>query len=50
MVVWELGTGKSARRLEGHTAAASALRFSGDGRVLVTAGKDHRIRVWRLRR
>ena len=42
-------TGRSGKRLEpleGHRAAVTSVRFSKDGRQILTASKDHDARVW----
>jgi hypothetical protein len=44
--LWELSTGKVRRRLEGHTAQASAGAFSPDGKLLATASADRTGLVW----
>lgn len=44
--LWELSTGKVRRRLEGHTAQATAAAFAPDGRLLATSGADRRGLIW----
>lgn len=34
------------RTLEGHTKGLACVAFSQDGKFLITAGNDHRIRIW----
>ncbi|MGE0609512.1 MAG: protein kinase [Pirellulales bacterium] len=34
------------RALEGHTAAIRSVRFSKDGKLLLTAGQDNAVKVW----
>jgi WD40 repeat protein len=45
--LWDLGTLAQIARLEGHTGVVSALRFSADGRELLSAG-DATIRTWNV--
>ncbi len=39
-------SGKRLEPLEGHRAAVTSVRFSKDGRQILTASKDHDARVW----
>jgi WD40 repeat protein len=46
--IWDVGTGKEVRTLEGHPGPVGIVAFSGDGRRLVSAGMDNdgTIKVW----
>jgi WD40 repeat protein len=46
--MWESGTGKCARTLEGHGGAVSAVAFSPADRALATASTDETARIWSL--
>ena len=52
LVVFDAASGKLVRGLEGHdpeaedTAAVSAVRFTADGKTLISAGRDRRIIHW----
>jgi WD40 repeat protein len=46
--MWESGTGKCARTLEGHSGAVSAVAFSPATRQLATASTDETARIWPL--
>ena len=48
--LWDVGSGKVVRTLEGHTADIHALAYSPSGRSLVSAGADRTIRIWDLER
>ena len=45
--VWDALTGASVSRLTGHMAWVSDLRFSSDGRTLISSSADQTIRLWR---
>jgi WD40 repeat protein len=47
ITVWDLATGQIAKTLAGHTAAVTAVRFSGAD-TLVSASLDQSIRLWKL--
>jgi WD40 repeat protein len=44
--LWEAGTGKPLKRLEGHRATVQFLEFSRDGRRLASASDDATAKVW----
>src|SRR5262249_3462817 len=44
--LWELATGKEARRFDGHEDLVESLAFSPDGRRLVSANRDMTALVW----
>jgi WD40 repeat protein len=44
----EVATGKRVRQFDGHQGRVQGLAFSGDGRMLVTAGADAVALVWDL--
>jgi WD40 repeat protein/tRNA A-37 threonylcarbamoyl transferase component Bud32 len=46
VILWELATGRSVRRFEGHTANVSSFDLSRDGRRLLTHGGDSTLRLW----
>ena len=48
VAVLDWARGRITRRFEGHTAPLQALLFADEGRVLISAGRDARIFVWRL--
>jgi len=46
--LWNMLTGKSVLRLEGHQGAVSAVAFSPDGKVLSTGSADGTVKLWRV--
>jgi WD40 repeat protein len=48
--VWDLTTGREVHTLRGHDHRVVALRFTPDGKKLVSAGWDNTLRVWDLAR
>ncbi len=44
--VWDAGTGRLIRQLDGHTAWVSEIVFSRDGRQLISSAADQTIRFW----
>jgi WD40 repeat protein/serine/threonine protein kinase len=43
---WDVATGEKQRTLRGHTARVHLLKFTLDGKTLVSSGCDGTIRVW----
>jgi WD40 repeat protein/serine/threonine protein kinase len=46
--LWDPDTGELKATLKGHSAAVVSLAFKGDGRRLVSCGRDRIIRLWHL--
>jgi WD40 repeat protein len=46
--LWNLDTGELRDTLIGHTAGIHTVRFSRDGRFILTVANDKTIRLWRL--
>ncbi len=46
VLVWDANTGEQRLRLEGHAAEVNAVRFTPDGRRLLTASSDHTLKLW----
>ena len=46
--VYDLSNGQVAKTLAGHTAAATAVRFSPDNTKLISGSLDKTVRVWNL--
>ncbi len=46
VVLVDTSSGEVSRRLEGHTAALTALAFSQDNQTLATASYDRTVRLW----
>ncbi len=44
--MWNLAGALEKQALSGHSGGISALAFSPDGKLLVSAGKDHIVRFW----
>lgn len=44
--LWERGTGREIRRLEGHRGPVLSVDFRSDGQVMVSASQDGTLRVW----
>jgi len=46
--IWEIKTGKSTVRLEGHKKGVTALNVSPDGLNAITASNDGTIKIWNM--
>jgi WD40 repeat protein len=46
ILLWDLSTGKQLRALEGHIDDINDVKFSSDGRTLVSGSKDRTVRLW----
>ncbi|MBI4616155.1 MAG: hypothetical protein HY720_21240 [Planctomycetes bacterium] len=46
--IWDPETGRLLARIDGHGGHAGAVAFHPREPILATAGKDGRIRIWRL--
>lgn len=46
LFIWDLLGSNDLRKLEGHYGSISDVRYSRDGKYLVTAGEDEQIKVW----
>jgi WD40 repeat protein len=44
--VWDVAAGRLARTVEAHAGPVAAIRFSPDGKRLVSAGHDRAVKVW----
>jgi RNA polymerase sigma factor (sigma-70 family) len=44
--VWDLATGKQARRLDGHQGGVRHLAYAPDGKLLASGGNDTTILLW----
>src|SRR5205807_8061624 len=44
--LWDVATGKSIRRLEGHTNHVAGVSFSGDGKQAFSGSLDGTLRLW----
>ena len=46
--LWDVETGACVRTLEGHGDVVYSVRFSPDGRMVVSCSADRTARVWLL--
>ena len=46
ILLWDIATGQMKRTLGGHTARVSSLKFTPDGKSLVSSAGDGTIRLW----
>lgn len=46
VLIWDVGEGRPAGRLEGHAGAVNGVAWSADGLRLATCGDDQSLRVW----
>jgi WD40 repeat protein len=46
LYLWEVGTGRQLRKLQGHKQPVSLANFSTDGKWIVSGSADRTLRVW----
>ncbi len=46
--LWEVGSGRQLRQMEGHTDWVVSAAFSPDGRLVLTGSKDKTARIWEI--
>jgi WD40 repeat protein len=44
--IWDLESGREIRALNGHTKRLSSVRFSADGKTLLSSSHDKTVRLW----
>jgi WD40 repeat protein len=44
--LWDLGTGRELRTVNGHTKSVSSVAFSADGKTLATGSWDKTVKLW----
>jgi WD40 repeat protein len=49
-IVWDIESGKTVQRLEGHAGAVTSVAFLPGARRAVTCGYDKTLRLWYVRR
>lgn len=49
MLVWDVASGTTLRKLSGHFGKINCVAFNADAQVLVTAGFDAKIMLWDMR-
>jgi WD40 repeat protein len=45
---WDVNTGEQISTLTGHSQTVTSLVFSADGKILVSSGEDHQIKIWQV--
>jgi WD40 repeat protein/uncharacterized caspase-like protein len=48
IALWDLGTGKERKTLEGHKEDILSVAFSPDGKTFVSGSRDFTIKIWNL--
>lgn len=46
IVLWELGSGREILKMSGHTMEIREIKFSPDGRRIISGGQDKRLLTW----
>lgn len=46
--VWDVGTQRVSRTLDGHTDVIQSLSLSSDGQLLASGSRDHTIQLWNM--
>ena len=46
--IWEVGSGKCIRTLEGHSSSVYSVIYSPDGKYIVSGSNDKTIKIWEV--